>query len=486
MIGEAGAGQVTTSSTFGSDAAVSVGAPAAGVWGDETEIAAAAVALASRRISKASDPKTTARPASELLADAGQTITPEGLGADEALRIFEDVIAPATRAQDDPMNLAYIPAAPTRAALAFDAVVSSYNIFAGTWESGAGAIFAENQALAWLAQLLGWPKTAGGCFISGGTTGNLSALVAARQFARNQLGRHPVGQWRLACTAQAHSSVQAAAAVLDAEIVIVPENDQGQLTGNALRSALINSHDVFAVVASAGTTNAGTIDDLSGIADVCERFGVWMHVDGAYGGAALAAPSVRPLFDGIERADSFIVDPHKWLFATYDCCALLYRQPELARAAHSQRAGYLDAIDREVWNPWDYGVHLTRRARGLPFWFSLAVHGTDRYVAAIEQTLVTARAVADGIRSIPQLRLLVEPTLSVVLFERHDWDEATYRRWSRRLALEGQILCIPTLWKGRTVLRLAFVNPATEADHVLEVLAETTADPTGNAYLSVP
>jgi glutamate/tyrosine decarboxylase-like PLP-dependent enzyme len=354
--------------------------------------------------------------------------------------------------------------------------VSSYNIFAGTWESGAGAIFAENQALAWLVQLLGWSETAGGCFVSGGTTGNLSALVAARQFARNQLGRHPVGQWRLACTSQAHSSVQAAAAVLDAEVVVVPENDQGQLTGGALRSALINSHDVFAVVASAGTTNAGIIDDLTGIADVCERFGVWMHVDGAYGGAALAAPSVRPLFDGIERADSFIVDPHKWLFATYDCCALLYRQPELARAAHSQRAGYLDAIDREVWNPWDYGVHLTRRARGLPFWFSLAVHGTNRYVAAIEQTLATTRAVANGIRSIPQLRVLAEPTLSVVLFERPGWDEAAYRRWSRRLALDGQILCIPTQWKGRTVLRLAFVNPATEADRVLEVLAETTLD----------
>jgi glutamate/tyrosine decarboxylase-like PLP-dependent enzyme len=306
-------------------------------------------------------------------------------------------------------------------------------------------------------------------------------LVAARQFARNQLGRHPVGQWRLACTTQAHSSVQAAAAVLDAEVVIVPENDQGQLTGEALRSALINSHDVFAVVVSAGTTNAGIIDDLAGIADVCERFGVWMHVDGAYGGAALAAPSVRPLFDGIERADSFIVDPHKWLFATYDCCALLYRQPELARAAHAQRAGYLDAIDREVWNPWDYGVHLTRRARGLPFWFSLAVHGTNRYTAAIEQTLATTRDVVDGIRSIPQLRVLVEPTLSVVLFERQGWDDAAYRRWSRRLALEGQILCIPTLWKGRTVLRLAFVNPATEADHVLHVLAETTVDPTGSA-----
>ena len=468
-----------TTSSIGSDAAVpqAVGAAAASVWGDETTIAAAAVALAGRRISKPSDPKTTARPASELLADAGQTVTPEGLGADEALRIFEDVFAPATRAQDDPMNLAYVPAAPTRAALAFDAVVSSYNIFAGTWESGAGAVFAENQALAWLAELLSWPKTAGGCFVAGGTTGNLSALVTARQFARNQLGRHPVGQWRLACTPQAHSSVLAAASVLDAEVVVVPENKQGQMTGEALRATLMKSRDVFAVVASAGTTNGGVIDDLAGVANICERFGAWFHVDGAYGGAALAAPSVRNLFNGIERADSFIVDPHKWLFATYDCCALLYRQPELARAAHAQKAGYLDAIDREVWNPWDYGVHLTRRARGLPFWFSLATHGTNRYAAAIEQTLATARAVAQGIQAIPQLSLLAEPTLSVVLFERPGWDDLTYRRWSRRLALEGRILCIPTLWRGRTALRLAFVNPATEADRVLEVLAETTQDP---------
>jgi glutamate/tyrosine decarboxylase-like PLP-dependent enzyme len=483
VIGGAGADRVTTSSAIGSDPSFphAVGAAAASVWGDETEIAAAAVALASRRISKPSDPKTTARPASELLADTGQTVTPEGLGADEALRIFEDVMAPATRAQDDPYNLAYIPASPTRAALAFDAVVSSYNIFAGSWESGAGAVFAENQALAWLVQLLSWPETAGGCFVSGGTIGNLSALLTARQFARNQLGRHPVGQWRLACTADAHSSVRAAANVLDAEVVVVPENDHGQLTGDALRTTLIQSHDVFAVVASAGTTNAGIVDDLAGVAAVCERFGAWMHVDGAYGGAALAAPSVRRLFNGIERADSFIVDPHKWLFATYDCCALLYRQPELARAAHAQKAGYLDAIDREVWNPWDYGVHLTRRARGLPFWFSLATHGTNRYVAAIEQTLATARVVADGIQSIPQLRLLLKPTLSVVLFDRPGWDDAAYRRWSRRLALEGRILCVPTQWKGRTVLRLAFVNPATEADHVLEVLAETTHDPTGSA-----
>ncbi len=454
--------------------ALVVGAEAAGIWGDETEIATAAVGLAARRISRHSDPKTTARPASELAAATGPTITRGGLGGAEVLRIFEDILAPATRAQDDPMNLAYIPAAPTRAALAFDAVVSTFNIYGGAWEAGAGAIFAENEALAWLVELLGWPATAGGCFVSGGTTGNLSALVAARQTLRRRRGRHPAGQWQLACTAQAHSSVEAAASVLDAEVVSVPEAADGRLTGDALRAALRDAPDVFAVVASAGTTNAGIVDDLTSVADVCEEFGVWLHVDGAYGGAALAAPSARSLVAGIERADSFIVDPHKWLFAPYDCCALVYRQPELARAAHAQHASYLDAVDREIWNPWDLAAHLSRRCRGLPFWFSLAVHGTDRYTAAIEHTLDTARAVAEGMAKIPQLKLILPPTLSVILFERPGWSESDYHEWSSALSHEGVILCIPTRWQGRTVLRLAFVNPATDPDHVLEVLRTTT------------
>ncbi len=450
-----------------------VGVPAAGIWGDERALAEAAVELAGRRIRRPSDPKTTARPASELATEVGQTITAGGLGGGRALELFEDVLAPATRAQDDPMNLAYIPAAPTRAALAFDAVVSSFNIYGGAWEAGAGAIFAENQALAWIAELLGWPASAGGCFVSGGTAGNLSALMAARQQARIRHGR-PAGGWQVAATAQAHSSVQAAAAVLDAEVVPVAENEIGQLTGPALRAALQAHPDVFAVVASAGTTNAGVVDDLVAVADVCEEFGLWLHVDGAYGGAGLAAPSARGLYAGIERADSFIVDPHKWLFAPYDCCALVYREPELGQAAHAQHASYLDAIDREAWNPWDFAAHLSRRARGLPFWFSLAVHGTDRYAAAIEQSLQTARTVAAGIAASPVLRLLVEPMLSVVVFDRPGWGDQDYHEWSVRLAHQGLILCVPTRWQGRTALRLAFVNPDTAAEHVLAVLAETT------------
>ena len=445
---------------------------AAAPWGDENAAVSAVLAWADARVTAASDPKATARPASELAAATGRTITAAGIGASEALRIFTEVLVPATRAQDDPMNLAYVPTAPTRSAIAFDLAVSAATIFAGTWEAGAGAIHAENQALGWLVELLGWPASAGGCFVSGGTTGNLSALVAARHAAELAHGR-PKGRWKLAATGDAHSSIRSAARVMDIEIVDVEGDERGRLTGAALERALASADDgegVFAVVASAGTTNAGVVDELVGVADVCVSRGIWLHVDGAYGGAALAASSVRSRFAGIERADSFVVDPHKWLFAPYDCCALVYRNPAAARAAHTQRASYLELIDRDEWNPADYAVHLSRRPRGLPFWFSLAVHGTDRYRIAVEASLSTARAVAAHIAAQPHLELIMEPDLSVLLFRRVGWSAEQCYEWSSEAAHAGTILCVPTRWHGEIVLRLVFVNPATQAAAVCEVL----------------
>ena len=159
--------------------------------------------------------------------------------------------------------------------------------------------------------------------------------------------------------------------------------------------------DVIAVVATAGTTNAGIVDDLEGVAEVAEEHALWFHIDGAYGGAAaLFAPSVREQFTGFGRADSFIVDPHKWLFAPFDCAALVYRRPNLAKAVHTQDAQYLEVLhseNPEEWNPSDYAYHLTRRARGLPLWFSLAVNGTDAYRNAVEAGLAIAQHAAERI-----------------------------------------------------------------------------------------
>jgi len=232
---------------------------------------------------------------------------------------------------------------------------------------------------------------------------------------------------------------------------------------------------ICAIAATAGTTNAGIVDDLTGISRVARAEEIWLHVDGAYGGAALCAPSARERFAGIEHADSLVIDPHKWLYAPFDSCALLYREPALARAAHSQQASYLDPMRDPIegegaWNPADYAYHLSRRARGLPLWYSLAVHGTDAYSTAIEAVLAMARTAAERVRDTPHVALVREPELSVVLFRRPGWGDDDYARWSRRLLRDQIAFVLPTRWRGETVGRAVFLHPDTTIDVFDDVL----------------
>jgi glutamate/tyrosine decarboxylase-like PLP-dependent enzyme len=426
------------------------------------------------------DPPPLDRPrsAGELRAAAGETISERGLGAEEALRIFADVLAPACISVDHPRFLSFVPAAPSEASVLFDLVVGASSIYGGSWLEGAGAVYAENQALRWLADLAGLPEKAGGVFVSGGTAGNLSALVAARARWREAAsGQRARTRGIVVASADVHSSIAAAARVMDADVVSVPSDERGKMRGAALGATIdaLPAEErarVFGIVASSGTTNTGAIDDLAGAAEVAAANETWLHVDGAYGGAALAAPSVRERFAGIERADSFIVDPHKWLFAPFDCCALLYRDPHQARRAHTQHAEYLDVLHEgpEAWHPSDFAHHLSRRARGLPFWFSLAAHGTGAYRDAVETTLALTADATRAIDAAEHLELLFEPELSVVVLRRIGWSPVDYRRWSDRMLDEGLAFAVPTTWAGETVLRFCFVNPLTTLDDVQLVL----------------
>jgi glutamate/tyrosine decarboxylase-like PLP-dependent enzyme len=430
-------------------------------------LAEAVIAQALERLEADPPDLGRAESAGMLAARAGPAITPEGLGGEGALALLRDVLLPASVAIDHPRYLAFIPGAAAPASVLADLLLSANSAYGGSWIEGAGVVHAENEALRWLAELAGLPETAGGCFVQGGTNGNLSALHAARDRARHGGARAA----RVACSAEVHSSVRSMVRVMDCATLDVPGR---KLTGAALRAALEDDggDDVFAVAATAGTTNLGEIDDLAGIAEVCRERDLWFHVDGAYGLGALCAPSARPRFAGIEHADSLIVDPHKWLFSPFDCCALLYREPAYGRAAHRQHASYLEALydDDEAFNPSDYAVHLTRRARGLPFWFALAVHGTDAFAAAVERTLELTRQCAEEIRSRPALALVVEPELSVLVFRRRGWEPGDYTTWAADLRASGTAFALPTTHDGETLARFAIVNPRTTLEDLRLVL----------------
>ncbi|MBK9215977.1 MAG: aminotransferase class V-fold PLP-dependent enzyme [Chloracidobacterium sp.] len=439
--------------------------------------------FAIQRITNADPPLGMPRTEEELKADCGDTITPTGITGERAFKLFREVLLPASISIDHPRHLAFVAAAPSRAAVMFDLVTSAASVHGAFWLEGAGCIFAENEAIRWLVSLTGLPDGAFGVFTSGGTEANLSAIVAAREAWRERQIEGGQEKGLILTSSGAHSSVSAMARVVDAELRTIPT--ENRFEGVMLRDELdgLSKEDrdrLFAVIATAGTTNAGIIDDLEGIGTMCRQEGIWFHVDAAYGGGALASPKLRPLFKGIELADSVTIDPHKWLFSPYDCGAIIYRDPEIARRAHAQSGSYLDIFYDKAYqgfNPADYQIQLTRRVRGLPLWFSLAMHGTDRYAKAVEDGVERAQTAARLVDEADHLELVREPSLSCVLFRRTGWKHEDYVAWTLKNHRDGLALVAPTKWSVRgveeSVARFCFINPDTTEDDILRILATT-------------
>ena len=387
--------------------------------------------------------------------------------ATEVLGVYVDHLADTILSADSPRFYAFIPAAPTKAALLFDMLVSAASLQGCSWLEAAGAVVAENQALRVLADIAGLPPAAGGVFVSGGSAGNLSALVVARDVARHRRieAGLPEVRHRVVVSDQAHSSIANSLSITMMSALVIPTLDtDGVLTGAAIRRSLADDADptdICAVVATTGTTNAGIIDDVASVGDVARDLGWWLHVDGAYGGAGILSERVRERFAGIEQADSVVMDPHKWWFAPFDAAALLYREPHLAAAVHAQDASYLDVIHGQDINPSDLAHHLTRRARGLPLWFSLAVNGISAYRDAVDRGIELADYAARRLAERPDCDLIRDPDLSIVLFRRRGWGAHEYALWSRDLLQTQRAFVTSSRWRGEVVGRLVFLHPAT-------------------------
>ena len=291
---------------------------------------------------------------------AGQTVTATGIGGLEALRIFADVLGPACISVDHPRFLRFVPAAPTEASILFDLVVGASSIYAGSWLEGAGAVFAENEALRYITDLAGLPATAGGVFVSGGTAGNLQ-LADRRPVPLAPPGRGCHGPHsraaadRQGCALQRRLGGQGDGCRRRRSARRRAGTDVRERHCATTFDALVGRGPATACSRSSpprGTTNAGVIDDLAGVAAACAR----ESMCGCTSTARTAVPgwprrACVIATRGIEHADSFIVDPHKWLFAPFDCCALVYRDPDVGRAAHTQHAEYLDVLHARPTTP---------------------------------------------------------------------------------------------------------------------------------------
>ncbi len=408
-----------------------------------------------------------------VLPPAAPAALPElsghGIGTQAAIELLLGVVLPTAVPPDHPRYLAFIPGAPTVVSAIADMTLSAAMVYGGSRLEAGLAADAEDAVIRWLADVVGFPESAGGTFVSGGSIATLSALVAAR----GERYLASPGQVVVA-GASAHSSVAAAAHVMGCECLTAPPADAyGRLSRETLAVALEgrDPDEVVAVVATAGATNNGAVDDLAGLADLCGERGIWLHVDGAYGGGALLGSRARRLFAGIERADSFIVDPHKWLYAPFDCGAVLYRDAAAARRALTQEADYLEWLNEGGGdNPSDLAIHLTRRIRGVPLWVSLQAYGWDAYAEAVDYCFAIAAYAAEQVARRPHLELVLDPALTVLLVRRFGWGAADYDAWSAQALERGLAFAIPTRHDGETVLRLCFVNPLTSQDDVDLVL----------------
>jgi aromatic-L-amino-acid decarboxylase len=397
---------------------------------------------------------------------------------------FQRVILPGVTHWNHPAFFAYFAITGSAPGVLGELVSAALNVNAMLWRTCPAATELELVVLDWLRQMLGLPPQFG-VLMDTASVATLCAVAAARESlelgirTRGMAGRPDLPRLRLYTSEQAHSSVEKAAIVLgfgQEGVRKIPTDAEYRMRPDALEEAL--REDLRAgwrpacVVATVGTTSTTSVDPVDQIAQVCERYGVWLHVDAAYGGAAAILPEMRWVLHGCERADSFLVNPHKWLFTPIDCTAFYTRRPEALRGAFSLVPEYLQTPVSDAVNFMDYGVQLGRRFRALKLWMVLRMFGVRGLQEALRKHLQLARQFAEWVDSSEEFQRVAPVPFSTVCFRHRapglSPEEAN--RFNERLLeavnATGQAYLSHTVLRGQYVLRLAVGNLRTELRHV--------------------
>jgi aromatic-L-amino-acid/L-tryptophan decarboxylase len=343
----------------------------------------------------------------------------KGTDFDSLLKVFRDAIVPFSRQNAHPRMFGYVQSPGTAIAAFADLLASTLNANLTIWRSAPAPVELERVTIDWIRQILGFNPGAGGLFVSGGSMANLIGIAMARN-------RNSSERLRIYASSEMHFSIAKAARLLgigreNVREVAVDEHFRIRIDDllAKITADLQDGYVPFCVVANAGTVNTGAVDPFREIREIADRFQLWMHVDGSYGAFAVLAESARKLFTGMEQADSIALDPHKWLYLPVDVGCVIYRDPEIARAAFAHEAEYTRMFGEEADEAfvcWDYGPELSRRFRALKVWMLLKGVGLNSLGAAIESNLACARYLESMVRASDDFEMIAPVELSIFCF----------------------------------------------------------------------
>ncbi|MGI9078808.1 MAG: pyridoxal phosphate-dependent decarboxylase family protein [Gemmatimonadaceae bacterium] len=409
-----------------------------------------------------------------------------GAEFDSLITTLRQHVFPYAAREPHPGFVAYVPSCPTFPAVLGDWIAVGFNFFAGVWPVAAGPNALELTVLNWFRDWLGMPESTGGLLTSGGSNATFTAIVAARHQAVGEDAAR-IARLVIYTSDQAHSSVIRAgwlAGLPRSQIRLLPTDAEFRMRTGALSEAISKDRSdgliPLAVVANAGTTNTGAVDPLGTIAGICERERIWFHIDAAYGGFAILTERGRVLLNGIERADSITLDPHKWLFVPFECGCLLARQPARLKEAFQIMPEYLQDVQesRERVNFADYGEQLTRYSRALKVWLSVSYFGVAALRRAIDHAMDLTLHAEQLVRSEPSLEILAPAQFGILCFRAHPagLDEPTAldslnEAVNTKVNAGGQFFISSTRLQGVFSLRICILGFRTTGKEVEGVVA---------------
>jgi len=415
-----------------------------------------------------------------FLTEAPDNATP----ANEVLDFVKDNVLPNSNISTHPKSFSFVPGPSNFISAMADSLATGFNIFSGGWIVSPAAAELEIVTLNWLLKMFDFPVTkGGGIFTSGGSMANLTALTTARRVKCGD----DFSKGVIYLSDQAHSSNIKAIRVLGfkkEQIKIIPTDLEFKFSINKLKNEIardqLEGKKPFCIIASAGTTNTGTVDPLDDLADICEKENLWFHIDGAYGAAAILSKKGGRILRGIERADSLTVDPHKWFFQPYEIGCLLVKDASWLSNTFSEKPEYLRDIEgneSEI-NFYDYGIQLTRRFRALKFYMSIKTYGLNAFKKAITYNIDLADKTEDILRKSKNWEIVSPATLAIINFRYNplnkDLTEEEIDKLNQEISTKvvdsREALLVTTVLQNQIVIRMCLINPKTTLKHVTDTL----------------